>query len=67
MDIRNEIVDTIMLKMQNIIDELAMERLHNPKLSLRFFPDNGTITITSHATSKTSEEYISGFYRYTRR
>ena len=39
----------------------------NPKLSLRFFPDNGTITITSHATSKTSEEYISGFYRYTRR
>lgn len=27
MDIRNEIVDTIMLKMQNIIDELAMERL----------------------------------------
>lgn len=39
----------------------------NPKLSLRFFPDNGTITITSHITSKTSEEYISGFYRYTRR
>ena len=39
----------------------------NPKLSLRFFPDNGTITITSHTTSKTSEEYISGFYRYTRR
>lgn len=39
----------------------------NPKLSLRFFPDNGTITITSHANSKTSEEYISGFYRYTRR
>lgn len=27
MDIRNEIVDTIMLKMQNVIDELAMERL----------------------------------------
>lgn len=39
----------------------------NPKLSLRFFPDNGTITITSNTTSKTSEEYISGFYRYTRR
>ena len=39
----------------------------NPKLSLQFFPDNGTITITSHTTSKTSEEYISGFYRYTRR
>lgn len=27
MDIRNEIVDTIMLKMQKIIDEMAMERL----------------------------------------
>ena len=27
MDIRNDIVDTIMLKMQNAIDELAMERL----------------------------------------
>lgn len=27
MDIRNEIVDTIILKMQNVIDELAMERL----------------------------------------
>ena len=27
MDIRNDIVDTIMLKMQNVIDELAMERL----------------------------------------
>ena len=39
----------------------------NPKLSLRFFPDNGTITITSHSTCKTSEEYISGFYRYPRR
>lgn len=39
----------------------------NPKLSLRFFSDNGTITITSHVNSKTSEEYISGFYRYTRR
>ena len=39
----------------------------NPKLSLRFFPDNGTITITSHVTLKTSEEYISGFYRYPRR
>lgn len=25
MDIRNEIVDTIMLKMQNVIDELAMD------------------------------------------
>ena len=39
----------------------------NPKLSLLFFQDNCTITITSHATSKTSEEYISGFYRYPRR
>ena len=39
----------------------------NPKLALRFFPDNGTITITSHATLKASEEYICGFYRYPRR
>lgn len=39
----------------------------NPKLCLRFFPTNGSIAITSHITSKTSEEYISGYFRYTRR
>lgn len=39
---------------------------NNSQLSFRCFPSDGTLSITSHYNVKTTEEYISGYYRWTR-
>lgn len=40
---------------------------NNSQLSFRCFPSDGTLSITSHYNVKTTEEYISGYYRWTRK
>ena len=40
---------------------------NNSQLSFRCFPSDGTPCITSHYTVKITEEYISGYYRWTRK
>lgn len=40
---------------------------NNSQLSFRCFPSDGALSITSHYNVKTTEEYISGYYRWTRK